>query len=166
MGGFFGAAGKTDVIADLYYGTDYHSHLGTRRGGIAVARADGFSRAIHNIENAQFRSKFDAEVGRLRGSSGIGVISDTDDQPLLIRSHLGDFAIATVGVIRNAETLANDVFNRRRIHFSEMSRGELNPTELAAALINQEESIEAGIHALQNAVEGSCSLLLLTREGF
>ena len=145
MGGFFGIASRRDAIADLYYGTDYHSHLGTKRGGLAVQRDDGLRRVIHNIENAQFRSKFDDDIGRMHACSGIGVISDTDDQPLLIRSHLGDFAIATVGTVKNASDLAGEAFRSRRLHFSEMGGGDLNPTELVATLINQGQSFEEGI---------------------
>ncbi|MCX6559882.1 MAG: amidophosphoribosyltransferase [Candidatus Aminicenantes bacterium] len=166
MGGFFGAIGKQDVIADLYYGIDYHSHLGTKRGGVAVVRPDGFARAIHNIENAQFRTKFDPEIPRLRADRGIGVISDTDDQPLLIKSHLGEYALVTVGVIKNADALVATALRSRRLHFAEMSQGGINPTELAAALIDQGDTFEEGIAALQDAVEGSCSLLLLTKDGF
>ena len=165
MGGFFGVASKTDSIAELFYGTDYHSHLGTKRGGLAVSGPDGFVRVIHNIENAQFRSKFDPDLDRMRGRLGIGVISDFEDQPLLIRSHLGDYAIATVGVLRNAEALAREAFQSRRLHLSEMGGGDLNPTEVVASLIDREDSFEAGIRSAQEAVEGSCSLLLLTKEG-
>lgn len=165
MGGFFGIVSKEDCIEDLFYGTDYHSHLGTKRGGLAVLKPDGFHRIIHSIENDQFRSKFDGELDKLRGQSGIGVISDYDDQPLLILSHLGNYAIVTVGAIKNAEELALQAFRRRRIHFSEMSGGEINPTELVATLINEEESFEAGITRVQESIEGSCSLLLLTKEG-
>ncbi|MCJ7586560.1 MAG: amidophosphoribosyltransferase [Candidatus Aminicenantes bacterium] len=164
MGGFFGVTSWQDCSTDLFYGTDYHSHLGTKRGGLAVVRKDGFVRVIHNIENAQFRSKFDADIGALGSWAGIGVISDTDDQPVLIRSHLGSYAIATVGAIKNAETLAHELIVRRRLQFTELSSG-LNPTELAALLINQEGSFEAGISGLQDAVEGSCSLLILTEKG-
>jgi amidophosphoribosyltransferase len=164
MGGFFGVTSWQDCSADLFYGTDFHSHLGTKRGGLAVVRKDGFVRVIHNIENAQFRSKFDADLADLRSWAGIGVISDTDDQPVLIRSHLGNYAIATVGVIQNAEALARDLVVRRRIHFTELSAG-LNPTELAAMIIDQEESFEAGLRSLQDAVDGSCSLLILTEKG-
>jgi len=164
MGGFFGVTSWQDCSTDLFYGTDYHSHLGTKRGGLAVFRKDGFVRVIHNIENAQFRSKFDADIGTLGSWAGIGVISDTDDQPVLIRSHLGSYAIATVGAIKNAETLAHELIVRRRLQFTELSSG-LNPTELAALLINQEGSFEAGISGLQDAVEGSCSLLILTEKG-
>jgi amidophosphoribosyltransferase len=165
MGGFFGVAAKTDCLADVFYGTDYHSHLGTKRGGLAVVGDNGFVRVIHNIENAQFRSKFDPDLERLGGRSGIGVISDTDDQPLLIRSHLGDYAIATVGVVANVESLAKEAFRHRRIHLSEMGSGDINPTEVVASLINMEDSFEAGIHRALAEIEGSCSLLILTREG-
>jgi amidophosphoribosyltransferase len=164
MGGFFGVTSWQDCSTDLFYGTDYHSHLGTKRGGLAVIREDGFVRVIHNIENAQFRSKFDPELADMRSWAGIGVISDTDDQPVLVRSHLGSYAIATVGAIKNAEALARDLVVRRRLHFTELSGG-LNPTELAALLIDQEGSFEAGISSLQDAVEGSCSLLILTEKG-
>jgi len=164
MGGFFGVTSWQDCSADLFYGTDFHSHLGTKRGGLAVVRKDGFVRVIHNIENAQFRSKFDADLAEMRSWAGIGVISDTDDQPVLIRSHLGSYAIATVGVVQNAEALARDLIVRRRLQFTELSAG-LNPTELAALIINQEGSFEAGIRSLQDAVDGSCSLLILTEKG-
>jgi len=165
MGGFFGVVSKVDCINDLFYGTDYHSHLGTKRGGLAVYRPDGFVRVIHSIENDQFRSKFDPDIAIMHSRAGVGVISDYDDQPLLIRSHLGDYAIVTVGAIKNAEALAKEAFKTRRLHFSEMSGGEISPTELVATLINQEETFEAGIERAQEAIEGSCSLLLLTQQG-
>jgi amidophosphoribosyltransferase len=165
MGGFFGVTARDNCLADLFYGTDYHSHLGTKRGGLAVVGDNGFVRVIHNIENAQFRSKFDPDLERLGGRLGIGVISDTDDQPLLIRSHLGDYAIATVGVVANAEALAREAFGRRRIHLSEMGSGELNPTEVVASLVNMEDSFESGIRRALAEIEGSCSLLILTRDG-
>jgi len=165
MGGLFGVVSRSDCVYDLFYGTDYHSHLGTKRGGLAVKSAGNFLRFIHSIENAQFRSKFEAEVQQMSGNMGIGVISDYDDQPLLIRSHLGNYAIVTVGVIQNADELARKAFARRKIHFSEMSGGEINPTELAAMLINQESTFEDGIQNAQDAIEGSCSLLLLTEKG-
>jgi len=165
MGGFFGVVSKVDCINDLFYGTDYHSHLGTRRGGLAVYRPDGFVRIIHSIENDQFRSKFDPDIAIMHSRAGIGVISDYDDQPLLIRSHLGDYSIVTVGAIKNTEALARQAFETRHLHFSEMSGGEISPTELIATLINQEESFEAGIERAQEAIEGSCSLLLLTQQG-
>jgi amidophosphoribosyltransferase len=165
MGGFFGVASKEDCIGDLFYGTDYHSHLGTKRGGLAVFGPGGFVRVIHSIENDQFRSKFDDDIAALNGRTGIGVISDTDDQPLLIRSHLGNYAIVTVGVIKNKEELARRSLETRRLHFSEMGGGETSPTELIATLINQEETYEAGIASALDAIQGSCSLLLLTQEG-
>ena len=164
MGGFFGVASKGNCLADVFYGTDYHSHLGTKRGGLAVVSDNGFVRVIHNIENTQFRSKFDPDLGRLQGRSGIGVISDTDDQPLLIRSHLGDYAIVTVGVVANAEALAREAFGRRRIHLAEMGSGDINPTEVVASLIDMEDSFEAGIGRALAEIKGSCSLLILTRD--
>ncbi len=165
MGGFFGVVSKADCVSDLFYGTDYHSHLGTMRGGLAVHDGRGFIRSIHDITNSQFRSKFDAEIGNMKGSAGIGVISDNEDQPLLIGSHLGDYAIVTVGAIRNLDALKKEAFKKRSTHFSEMSHGEINPTELIATLINQEESFECGIRRAQKAVDGSCSILLLTSNG-
>ena len=165
MGGFFGVASRTDCVEDLFYGTDYHSHLGTKRGGLAAIHSGGFTRFIHDITNAQFRSKFEDDIRKMSGSRGIGVISDYEDQPLIIGSHLGAYAIVTVGVVRNAEALAREAFGRRTTHFSEMAGGEVNPTELVATLINQEATFEAGIARAQEAVEGSCSLLLLTEDG-
>ncbi|HMA52992.1 MAG TPA: amidophosphoribosyltransferase, partial [Acidobacteriota bacterium] len=137
MGGLFGVIGKGDIVEDLFYGTDYHSHLGTKRGGLAAGNGPGIVRYIHNIENAQFRSKFGDDVGKLHGSQGIGVISDYEDQPLLIRSHLGNYAIATVGVIKNIDELVDRAFRGKCLHFSEMRGGEINPTELIAAMINR-----------------------------
>ncbi len=164
MGGFFGVVSDEDCVKDLYYGTDYHSHLGTRRGGLAVRNDDGISRIIHNIENAQFRAKFDDDVGSLHGTRGIGVISDHEDQPLLIRSHLGCYAIVTVGKVANAERLAADA-EARGAHFAEVADGEANPTEIIATLINREATFEEGIRNAQEAIEGSASMLLLTDEG-
>ncbi|MEI6424726.1 MAG: amidophosphoribosyltransferase [Lentisphaerota bacterium] len=166
MGGFFGVASKGDCVTDLFYGTDYHSHLGTMRGGIAVINEDaGFTRYIHDITNSQFRSKFEHDISKMQGSYGIGVISDNEDQPLIIGSHLGDYAIVTVGVVKNLEALKKAAFKKRTTHFSEMSHGEVNPTELIATLINQEETFEAGIRRAQKTIEGSCSMLLLTKKG-
>jgi amidophosphoribosyltransferase len=165
MGGFFGIASREDCIAELYYGTDYHSHLGTKRGGLAVSRPEGFARVIHNIENSQFRSKFDDDIAGLRSRLGIGVISDTDDQPLLIRSHLGNYAIVTVGAVKNAEALAKEAFGIRRLHFSEMSGGAINPTEVVSTLINQGGTFEEGIRIAQDSIQGSCSILILTDKG-
>jgi len=165
MGGLFGVVSKHDCVNDLFFGTDYHSHLGTKRGGMSVWNPDGFTRFIHNIENAQFRSKFESDITAMNGNKGIGVISDYDDQPLLIRSHLGKFAIVTVGVIQNVEQLAKRAFSEKNVHFSEMGQGYLNPTELAATLINQEATFEDGIQKAQEAIDGSCSILLLTDKG-
>ena len=165
MGGFFGAAERQDCVGDIFYGTDYHSHLGTMRGGLAVRNRSGITRFIHDITNAQFRSKFEDDIGKMRGNSGIGVISDYEDQPLIIGSHLGVYAIATVGVVKNLEELAREAFNKGATHFSEMSGGEINPTELVATLINQEATFEDGIQRAQEAIQGSCSMLLLTNKG-
>ena len=165
MGGLFGVISKEDCVSDLFYGTDYHSHLGTTRGGLAVKNPEGFIRFIHNIENAQFRSKFEQDITKMHSTRGIGVISDYDNQPLLIRSHLGKYAIVTVGAIKNADKLVKKIFSTRIIHFSEMIGEEINPTELVASLINQELTFEEGIINAQEAIEGSCSLLLLTDKG-
>jgi amidophosphoribosyltransferase len=165
MGGLFAAASRDDCVQDLFYGTDYHSHLGTKRGGLAVANGNGYTRFIHDITNSQFRSKFEDDIGRMHGQRGIGVISDYEDQPLIIGSHLGAYAIVTVGVVRNVQELAQQAFDKRRLHFSEMSGGEINPTELVATLINEEASFVDGIRNVQESVDGSCSLLLLTEEG-
>ena len=155
MGGFFGVVSKTDCVNDLFYGTDYHSHLGTRRGGLAVRNSDGFTRFIHDITNSQFRSKFENDIGKMKGNLGIGVISDNEDQPLIIASHLGDYAIATVGVITNLNAIKKEAFRNRTTHFSEMSNGEINPTELIATLINQEATFEDGIRRAQETIAES-----------
>jgi amidophosphoribosyltransferase len=165
MGGFFGVASKTDCLTDLFYGTDYHSHLGTRRGGLAVAGDNGPTRFIHDITNAQFRSKFEHDIHRMQGTLGIGIISDYEDQPLIIGSHLGTYAIVTVGVIQNIPALTQAAFGKRATHFSEMSGGKINPTELVATLINQESSFAKGIHSAQAQIEGSCSILILAPDG-
>ncbi|HEB35250.1 hypothetical protein LCGC14_0754020 [marine sediment metagenome] len=165
MGGLFGVVSNEDCVSDLFYGTDYHSHLGTTRGGLAVKNPEGFIRFIHNIENAQFRSKFEQDITKMHGTRGIGVISDYDNQPLLIRSHLGKYAIVTVGAIKNTDILVKNILSARKIHFSEMIGEEINPTELVASMINQELSFEEGIIKAQEAIEGSCSLLLLTEKG-
>ncbi len=165
MGGFFGVISDMDCVNDLFFGTDYHSHLGTKRGGLAVQNDVRFIRFIHNIENAQFRSKFETDIKTMSGNKGIGVISDFDDQPLLIRSHLGNYAIVTVGVIQNSEKLVKKAFQEKKIHFRDMSGGEINPTELVATLINQESTFVEGIKSAQETIEGSCSLLLLTDDG-
>lgn len=164
MGGLFGTISKDDCVSDLFYGTDYHSHLGTRRGGLAVHSSTGFSRSIHNIESNYFRSKFEADLPKFSGNSGIGIISDNDPQPLLIGSHMGTFAIVTVGKINNTEELEQRALRKKK-HFSETSGGVINPTELASMLICEEESLEDGIRNAQEAIQGSCSMLLLTQKG-
>ena len=165
MGGFFGVASKTDCVFDLFFGTDYHSHLGTKRGGMAVCGEDGFQRAIHNIENAPFRTKFERDVDEMKGPLGIGCISDTEPQPLIVRSHLGNFAITTVGRINNMEALVREAFDAGTTHFLEMSGGSINPTELTAALINRKDSIPEGIRYAQSRIDGSMSMLVLTQTG-
>ncbi len=165
MGGLFGSVSTSDCVQDVFYGTDYHSHLGTKRGGMAIANGSSFDRVIHDISTSQFRSKFQTDIKEMHGKWGIGVISDTEDQPLIIGSHLGLYAIATVGVIRNADDLVKKAFGYRRAHLSEMSGGEINPTELVATLINDEETFEDGIRNVQASIDGSCTLVLLTRDG-
>lgn len=165
MGGFFGAVSSDDCVADLFFGTDYHSHLGTMRGGMAVLSGKGFQRAIHDISNSQFRTKFENDFRRFEGKCGIGVISDNEDQPLIISSHLGLYAIVTVGVVTNLSALVEEMYARRSVQFSEMSRGGINPTELVATLINSQETLEAGVRYAQEKIEGSCSMLILTSKG-
>jgi amidophosphoribosyltransferase len=165
MGGFFGVASKRDCVTDLFFGTDYHSHLGTMRGGLATKGDAGFCRYIHDITNTQFRSKFEHDVTLMSGNLGIGSISDTDSQPLIISSHLGTYAIATVGVLQNIHELATEAFKDRRAHLTEMSDGEVNPTEVVSLLINQGDSFTEGLRIAQRAIEGSCSILLLTDDG-
>lgn len=165
MGGFFGVASKTDCVLDLFFGIDYHSHLGTRRGGMAVYGESGFNRAIHNIENSPFRTKFERDVEELRGNLGIGCISDYDPQPLMVQSHLGSYAITVVGKINNMEALIRQCFDRGSTHFLEMSGGKVNATELVAALINQKSSLVEGIRYVQHVVDGSMSILLMTKDG-
>ncbi|MBS3733009.1 MAG: amidophosphoribosyltransferase [Desulfobacterales bacterium] len=164
MGGLFGCALKSDCTMDLFYGTDYHSHLGTKRGGMAVKNSRGMAKAIKNIENSYFRTKFETELPHLEGNKGIGVISDNDSQPLIIGSHLGTFGIATVAKINNRAELAADAF-KWGIHFSEAGEGEVNPTELVGMLINQGKDFVDGIKSAQAQVQGSCSMLLLTEKG-
>lgn len=165
MGGFFGTISATQCIADLFYGTDYNSHLGTRRGGMATYSAEhGFFRTIHNLENTYFRTKFEDELGKFKGNAGIGVISDTDAQPMLMNSHLGRFALVTVAKINNAEELAKDLLSCN-MHFSEFSSGKINPTELVAVLINQGKTFTDGIENVFDSIKGSCSMLLLTEDG-
>lgn len=165
MGGFFGTVTKADCVTDLFYGTDYNSHLGTKRGGLATyAKGEGFMRSIHNLENSYFRTKFEAELPNFKGNSGIGVISDTDPQPIVINSHLGKFAIVTVAKINNIEELERDLL-AANMHFSEMSLGKTNQTELVALLIVQGQDFVEGIENVFNKIKGSCSMLLLTEDG-
>ncbi len=164
MGGFFGIVSKGSCVNDLFYGTDYHSHLGTKRGGLATLDYKGFTRSIHNIENNYFRSKFETDLPEFSGNKGIGIISDLDAQPLIIGSHLGRFGIVTVGKINNLAELADKAL-KRKMHFSETSSGDLNPTEIVATLICNAGSYEEGIESAQEEIEGSCSVLLLTEGG-
>ena len=167
MGGFFGAVTKGEnCVFDVFYGTDYHSHLGTRRAGMVMYdREKGFDRAIHNIENSPFRTKFDSDVNSMKGHMGIGCISDYEAQPLLIRSKLGTYAITTVGKINNTDELLEKVFENSHLHFFEMSGGEVNATELVAAIINQKESILEGIKYAQELIDGSMTMLVMTKDG-
>ena len=165
MGGFFGIASKEDCVADLYYGTDYHSHLGTRRGGMVVQNGAGLKRAIHDLTSAQFRSKFEGELGGMSGRLGLGIISDFEDQPLIIGSHHGIYSIVTVGRVHNLEALATQALRSNRQHFSEITRIGFNPTELVSSLINQGDTIWEGIGKVHDVIEGSSSMLLLTDRG-
>ena len=166
MGGYFGAISRRDCVLDIFFGVDYHSHLGTRRGGMAIYdSATGFQRQIHNIENTPFRTKFEADLHDFHGCSGIGCISDTDPQPLLVRSHLGLYAISTVGIINNAEQLVETYFSDHGHQFMAQSRGNVNASELTAALINQKDSLVEGIRHAQEVIDGSASILLLTPDG-
>lgn len=166
MGGFFAVASKESCVLDLFYGTDYHSHLGTRRGGMVVYGEDGFNRSIHNIQNSPFRTKFESDVEHdLKGNLGIGCISDFEPQPLLVNSHLGSFSITTVGKINNADELVGDSFKSGHTHFLEMSGGTINPTEITAALINQKSTIVEGLKYAQEKIKGSMTILILTEKG-
>ncbi len=166
MGGFFGAISKRDVTLDIFFGVDYHSHLGTRRGGMIIYdQQDGFQRQIHSIENTPFRTKFEKDLTEFHGCSGIGCISDTDPQPLLVRSHLGLYAISTVGIINNDEELVEDYFNGHARQFMAMSSGKVNACELTAALINQKDSLVEGIRYAQQVIDGSSTILILTPDG-
>lgn len=165
MGGFFGVTSKTDCVFDLFFGTDYHSHLGTRRGGMAVYGDTGFERAIHNIENSPFRTKFEKDVNEMKGHYGIGSISDYEPQPLIVRSHHGTYAITTVGKMNNSEEIVKKIFQSGHAHFLEMSGGDINATELVAAIINQQENLVEGIRYAQDVIEGSMTILLMTAKG-
>ncbi len=166
MGGFCGVTAEGDCVSDLFFGTDYHSHLGTHRGGLATLGSKGFQRSIHNIQNAPFRSKFEHDISRFEGSVGIGVISDTDPQPLVMCSHLGSFAIVTVGLIANIEALKHELFdgNYAQLQYSTTS-GMVGPTEVVSALIATQASIIDGVRYVQRRIEGSCSLLIVTDDG-
>lgn len=165
MGGFFGVASKHDCSLDVFYGTDFHSHLGTRRGGMAAYTENGFNRAIHNIQNSPFRTKLEHDVEDMKGNLAIGSISDYEPQPLLISSPLGSFAIATVGKVNNMDQLLKILYRASHCHFSEMSGGLISPTEVVAALISERDSIVDGLRYVQSLIEGSMSILLMTKEG-
>ncbi len=166
MGGFFGVASKENCIFDLFFGTDYHSHLGTRRAGMALYDEEaGFNRAIHNIENTPFRTKFDKDVNQMHGTLGIGCISDYEPQPLIIRSHHGTYAITTVGRINNKDEIVTEIFQHGKGHFLEMSGGDINATELVAAIINQRDNLIEGIRYAQEMIDGSMTILLMTPKG-
>lgn len=165
MGGIFGTIAKEECINDLFYGTDYHSHLGTRRAGLATFSKDnGFFRSIHNLESSYFRSKFEGELNKFKGNSGIGVISDNDAQPIVINSHLGRFAIVTVAKINNTAELEEELL-AKNMHFSEMSSNRTNPTELVALIIVQGKTFREGIELVYQKIKGSCSMVLLTEDG-
>jgi amidophosphoribosyltransferase len=166
MSGFFGVVSKNDCVFDLFYGTDYHSHLGTRRAGLVVHDdTKGFDRAIHNIESSNFRPKFDRDIPHMKGNIGIGCISDYEPQPLIVRSHLGTYAILTVSKINNVKELTNMLFSNGHSHFLEMSGGDVNPTELVSSLINQKATIVEGIRHAQELIDGSMTMLLMTDKG-
>ena len=161
MGGFFGVVSKADCVADLFYGTDYHSHLGTSRGGMVVRLEEGFKRNIHDISNTPFRTKFEEDLPKYRGQMGLGVISDYEDQPLLIGSHHGRYAIVTVGRVDNLSALAELCLAHNSTHFSELKGNDFNQTEVVASLINQQDTLVDGLRNVHDKVEGSCSVLLL-----
>ena len=164
MGGFFGVASKSDCVMHLFFGVDYHSHLGTRRGGMAIYGEEGFQRTIHNIQNSPFRTKFENDVEKFKGNIGIGCISDNEAQPLLINSHVGSFAICTVGRINNLNELRDECFENGKVQFLEMNKGLLNPTEMVAALINQKKDVIEGLKYAQDKIDGSMSILLLFQD--
>lgn len=166
MGGIFGVVSKKDCVADLFFGTDYHSHLGTRRGGMAVYdKEEGFDRAIHNIENSPFRTKFERDVQEMKGQIGIGCISDSDPQPLIVRAHYGNFVLTTVCRINNADDIVERVLSKHRAHFMEMSSGKVNATELVASIIAARDNLLDGIKAAQEMVDGSLTMLIMTKDG-
>ncbi|MFR8828556.1 MAG: hypothetical protein ACLVHE_02900 [Dialister invisus] len=165
MSGFFGAVLKSDCVFDVFFGTDYHSHLGTRRAGMVFYGEDGFDRSIHNIENTPFRTKFDSDIHQMRGNLGLGCISDYEAQPLIVRSHHGTYALATVSKINNMDELTEEIIQKGSTHFLEMSGGDINATELVATLINQKDNLIEGIRYAQERIDGALTLLLLTPDG-
>ncbi len=166
MGGFFGVVSKRDCVLDIFFGVDYHSHLGTKRAGMIICNEKGgFQRQIHSIENTPFRTKFEKDLEKFQGNSGIGCISDNEPQPLLVRSHLGLFAITTIGMINNAEELVDRYFSDHGHQFMAMSSGKVNPTELVAALINQKDDLVSGILHAQEQIDGTMTLLILKQDG-
>ena len=165
MGGLFGAVSTGDCVTDVYFGTDYHSHLGTSKGGMAFWTKDGFNRSIHNIENTQFRAKFEAELSSIKSNMGIGCISDTEPQPLTVRSHLCSYAISTVGKINNTAEIIKKAFQKPNIHLLEINKGQVNQTELVSVIVDNEKTFKDGLLAAQELIDGSCSVLLMTPEG-
>ena len=166
MGGFFGVSSRREAVLDVFFGVDYHSHLGTKSAGMVVwSGEDGFKREIHSISNTPFRSKFESELSDLHGTSGIGCISDTDPQPILVRSHLGVYAIITTGIVNNAEELTDDYIRRHGGQFNTVSSGRVNTSDLIAALINEKENLVAGLRNVQELVDGSMTVLILDNEG-
>ena len=166
MGGFFGSVKKSSAVFDVFLGTDYHSHLGTKRGGMAAYDKEvGLQREIHNIENAPFRTKFERVLNEMKGNAAIGCISDTDPQPLLTVSRLGTYAICTIGLINNADALMREVISQGGGYFDAMTGGRVNSNELIAALINSKESYVDGIRYAQDKIDGTASILLLTDRG-
>lgn len=164
MGGFFGTISNSACATDLFYGTDYNSHLGTRRGGMVTLHDGVFKRAIHNLENSYFRLRFEADLDKFQGNSGIGIISDTDPQPIFVSSHLGKYAIVTVAKVNNIDELEKELLDKGS-HFTEFNSGQINQTELIALLISQGNSFIEGIELVQEKIKGSCSMLILTEEG-
>ena len=164
MGGIFGTISHEECINDLFYGTDYNSHMGTKRGGLVTWTGTGLRRSIHNLENSYFRGKFEDDLDKFTGHAGLGVISDTDPQPIVMNSHLGKYAVVTVAKINNMAALEQRLIDAGA-HFSELSSGETNPTELVALLINQGKDFVEGIENVQRSIQGSCTLLVLTEDG-
>ncbi|MCR4668868.1 MAG: amidophosphoribosyltransferase, partial [Clostridia bacterium] len=165
MGGILGVTSKQDCVMDIFFGTDYHSHLGTKRGGMCILQKDGFNRSIHNIENSPFRSKFEGELEGMEGKMGIGAISDGDPQPLTVYTKLGDWALATVGRINNKEEIVRDLMGNSRGHLMSMSHGRINNTELVAALIAEGDDIPSGIKIAQDRIDGSMTMLVMNEKG-